>query len=191
MCPRQFLPVQCSHHRCRSGHRSSYRSGGRRVSNRHRDRAGRGGIAPIDKQSCRPIETAIAFVFSRNLGSDEHVCKVTTHEIGHTLSLEHEYLCEDPMTYLRGCGVKTFQDQEASCGTYSPERSLSRGRQNTVRALPMTWSVHRMENRYRLRKTISHHRTSCSQTPTTDLLCGTLGARYPCADHGRHASWPG
>ena len=97
---------------------------------------GVGGIAPINLSSCRPIETAIAFVFSRNLGDQEHLCKVTTHEIGHTLSLEHEFLCEDPMTYLRGCGVKTFQDQNASCGTYSARRCQCRGgRQNTVQAL--------------------------------------------------------
>jgi hypothetical protein len=97
---------------------------------------GVGGIAPINMSSCRPIETAIAFVFSRNLGDQAHLCKVTTHEIGHTISLEHEYLCEDPMTYLRGCGVKTFQDQSASCGTYSARRCQCRGgRQNTVETL--------------------------------------------------------
>ncbi len=97
---------------------------------------GIGGIAPIDTWGCRPMEKAIAFVFSRNLGNQQHLCEITAHEIGHTLSLEHAYLCEDPMTYLSGCGAKTFQDTEASCGTYRAERCSCRGgRQNTVRAL--------------------------------------------------------
>ncbi len=96
---------------------------------------GIGGIAPINTNSCRPIETAVGYVFSANLSS-ARLCKVTTHEIGHMLSLEHEYLCEDPMTYLSGCGRKTFQDEEVMCGTNSRRRCSCRGgRQNTVATL--------------------------------------------------------
>ena len=98
--------------------------------------SGIAGIAPIDYYNCAPIEKAIGFVFSRNIGSDERVCKVTAHELGHTLSLEHEYLCKDPMTYLTGCGEKSFQDVSARCGTGSPQTCRCRGgRQNTVQAL--------------------------------------------------------
>jgi hypothetical protein len=78
----------------------------------------------------------VCYVLSRNIRTEERLCKVTAHEIGHTLSLEHEYLCKDPMTYLSGCGTKSFQDQEASCGTYSAQRCRCRGgKQNTVQAL--------------------------------------------------------
>lgn len=98
--------------------------------------SGIGGIAPIDTYGCRPIERAVAYVFEQNLGNDQNLCEITAHEVGHTLSLEHEYKCEDPMTYLYGCGNKTFQDSNQSCGTYSAERCSCRGgTQNTVRAL--------------------------------------------------------
>jgi hypothetical protein len=98
--------------------------------------SGIGGIAPIDTYGCRPIERAIAYVFEQNLGTDRNVCEVTAHEVGHTLSLEHEYACEDPMTYLYGCGDKSFQDVSAWCGTYSAVRCSCRGgSQNTVQAL--------------------------------------------------------
>lgn len=98
--------------------------------------SGIGGIAPIDTYGCRPIERAVAYVFEQNLGNDQNLCEITAHEVGHTLSLEHEYKCEDPMTYLYGCGNKTFQDSAQYCGTYSAERCACRGgTQNTVRAL--------------------------------------------------------
>lgn len=94
------------------------------------------GIAPVDYYACRPIEKAVAYVFSRNIGSDRRVCEITAHEIGHTLSLEHEYKCQDPMTYLLGCGEKTFQDSSEWCGTSRAVQCQCRGgRQNTVQAL--------------------------------------------------------
>ena len=94
------------------------------------------GIAPVDYNSCSPIEKAVAYVFSRNISSDRRVCEITAHEVGHTMSLEHEYKCEDPMTYLGGCGQKTFQDSEQRCGTSRGVRCKCRGgRQNTVQAL--------------------------------------------------------
>ncbi len=37
-------------------------------------------------------------------------------EIAHAYGLDHEYLCKDVMTYLRGCGSKSFVDAEAPCG---------------------------------------------------------------------------
>jgi hypothetical protein len=98
--------------------------------------SGIGGIAPIDTYSCRPIERAIAFVFERNLGNDQHLCEIVAHEVGHTISLEHEYKCQDPMTYLTGCGNKTFQNSSEWCGTYAAERCACRGgQQNTHAAL--------------------------------------------------------
>lgn len=98
--------------------------------------SGIGGIAPIDTYSCRPIERAIAFVFERNLGNDQHLCEIVAHEVGHTISLEHEYKCQDPMTYLTGCGNKTFQNTSEWCGTYAAERCACRGgQQNTHAAL--------------------------------------------------------
>jgi hypothetical protein len=94
------------------------------------------GIAPVDYYACRPIEQAVAYVFTRNIGSDRRVCELAAHEIGHTLSLEHEYKCQDPMTYLSGCGQKVFQDSSEWCGTGRAVQCQCRGgRQNTVQAL--------------------------------------------------------
>ena len=36
----------------------------------------------------------------------------------HAWGLEHEFKCEDPMTYLYGCGEKSFQDGDYPCGEY-------------------------------------------------------------------------
>jgi MYXO-CTERM domain-containing protein len=41
---------------------------------------------------------------------------VAAQEIAHSFGLDHEFLCADPMTYLNGCGAKSFQDVAAPCG---------------------------------------------------------------------------
>lgn len=92
-----------------------------------------GGISPFN---CGVIERSIVYVFSRVLRSVQSECEVIAHEVGHSLGLEHEYLCEDPMTYLNGCGAKSFQNRSASCGTYSPTTcQCGRPTQNTVQKL--------------------------------------------------------
>ena len=100
---------------------------------RHLGRSGLLGIAPY---GCRPIEKAVAYIFSQEFGSVQSICKTTSHEIGHTLTLDHEYLCEDPMTYLSGCGKKSFQDVDAWCGEYSRRSCDCHGqKQNSVQVL--------------------------------------------------------
>jgi hypothetical protein len=95
--------------------------------------SGVGGISPYN---CDVIPKSIVFVFSENLYGNQNICEVILHEVGHSLSLDHEYLCEDPMTYLSGCGNKTFQNQDAQCGEYS-QRSCdcNRNTQNSVEIL--------------------------------------------------------
>jgi hypothetical protein len=96
-----------------------------------------GGVGPYDGSL---QASAVVFTFERTLyAGSQNVCEVTAHEIGHALGLDHEYLCEDPMTYLQGCGHKTFQDRDASCGE-SEERACGSGEQtqNSYRQLAST-----------------------------------------------------
>ncbi len=94
-----------------------------------------GGIAPYDGS----VQSgAVVFAFEQTLyqGDAQPVCEVATHEIGHALGLDHIYLCQDPMTYLQGCGHKTFQDEDAPCGE-DTERACATGAktQNSYRQL--------------------------------------------------------
>jgi hypothetical protein len=83
-----------------------------------------GGIAPYTGEVVRK---AVGFVFSANEDNDvENTCVAILHETGHTLGLDHEYLCEDPMSYLWGCGEKHWQDQDAPCGE-NEERECGTG----------------------------------------------------------------
>jgi hypothetical protein len=92
-----------------------------------------GGVSPFN---CGVIGRSIAYVFSRVYSTVRGECEATAHEIGHSLGLEHEYLCQDPMTYLGGCGAKTFQDAAAQCGTSSAVAcQCGTPTQNTVQKL--------------------------------------------------------
>lgn len=93
------------------------------------------GVAPLSPR-CDVIERAVVYVFTDNISDLETLCEVTAHEIGHAMGLDHQYLCEDPMTYLRGCGQKSFQEQTAACGTHSTrECHCGSPTQNTVEHL--------------------------------------------------------
>lgn len=96
------------------------------------------GIAPMDKEGRRILPNAVVFVFSERIGAHrpQRMCEVAAQEIGHALGLDHSYLCEDPMSYLKGCGDKSFQDRAVPCGEHSP-RTCKNGAdtQNTVRLL--------------------------------------------------------
>jgi hypothetical protein len=92
-----------------------------------------GGVSPFN---CGVISRSIVYVFSRAYGSVRGECEAVAHEIGHSLGLEHEYLCQDPMTYLSGCGSKSFQEVHAQCGTSSAVAcQCGAATQNTVQKL--------------------------------------------------------
>jgi hypothetical protein len=99
-----------------------------------------GGVAPVDTYNCRPIAGAIVFAFADSFPDPIVACEVATQEIAHAVvPLDHEYLASDPMTYLRSNSHKTFQDQDAECGEYSPRRCFcNRARQNSVQLLLQT-----------------------------------------------------
>lgn len=71
------------------------------------------GVAPF---GCGIIENAIGYAFAENHQNDPlAIAETIAHEAGHTYSLNHLYDCEDPMTYLNGCGQKSFVDDNLSC----------------------------------------------------------------------------
>jgi uncharacterized protein (TIGR03382 family) len=77
-----------------------------------------GGVASFD---CAYIPNSVAFVFPEHSGDDpQRICETVAQETAHTFGLDHEYLCEDALTYLDGCGPKSFVDENASCGEYAP-----------------------------------------------------------------------
>jgi hypothetical protein len=77
-----------------------------------------GGVAPF-RSDCSVIPNAVTYTFAEVIGNNpQAVCQVAAQEVAHSLGLDHEYLCSDPMSYLTGCGAKTFQDVDARCGEY-------------------------------------------------------------------------
>jgi hypothetical protein len=98
---------------------------------------GVGGVAPIDNFQCGVLTHAINYTFAAVYGNDpQSICETAAQEIAHSFSLDHAYLCTDPMTYLNGCGEKTFQDTDAQCGEYQPRQcNCGRNRQNSVQLM--------------------------------------------------------
>lgn len=98
---------------------------------------GVGGVAPIDSFQCNIIPNAIVFAFSDVYGNNpQDVCETAAQEIAHAISLDHELHCPDPMTYLSGCGDKSFRDVDAQCGEYQARAcNCGRSRQNSVQVL--------------------------------------------------------
>lgn len=78
---------------------------------------GIGGVSPF---RCSIINNAITFSFANIYRSPRDICETVAQETAHAFGLEHEYLCEDPMTYLDGCGEKWFRDVDAQCGEFEP-----------------------------------------------------------------------
>jgi MYXO-CTERM domain-containing protein len=75
------------------------------------------GVAPF---ACGVVQNAIGYAFASDHGNNPRFLAHTiAHEAGHTFSLNHLYDCEDPMTYLTGCGEKYFQDSALACAEVS------------------------------------------------------------------------
>lgn len=73
------------------------------------------GVSPF---TCSPINNSLTFVFANLTGSVNQLCWAAAQEPAHSWGLDHEMLCEDPMTYLTACGDAkyAFQDVAAPCG---------------------------------------------------------------------------
>ncbi len=98
---------------------------------------GVGGVAPIDNFGCGIIDVAINFTFAEVYGGNvQAICETAAQEIAHSFSLDHVFFCPDPMTYLGGCGAKSFRDVEKQCGEFEPRAcNCDRGSQNSTRIM--------------------------------------------------------
>lgn len=70
------------------------------------------GVAPF---GCGLVANAIGYAFAEEHFSERQLAETIVHEAGHTWTLNHLYDCADPMTYLEGCGNKSFQDSSLQC----------------------------------------------------------------------------
>jgi MYXO-CTERM domain-containing protein len=94
-----------------------------------------GGVAP---GGCGITNNAITFSFANQTNSIDVMCWTVAQETAHAFGLDHELLCQDPMTYLTDCGVakNQFQDENADCGEDTPRGCYCGGStQNSFRRL--------------------------------------------------------
>lgn len=77
------------------------------------------GVSPFTS-NCGFIDNSIVFTFAGSVtqSNPQLICEVATQEIAHSFGLDHQHLCEDPMSYLTGCGAKSFQNRASSCGEF-------------------------------------------------------------------------
>lgn len=97
---------------------------------------GVGGVSPFTS-NCSVIQNSIVFTFAEVYGTNYQViCEVVAQEVAHSFGLDHQYLCADPMTYLGGCGAKSFQNVDAQCGEDVPRTcACGQATQNSVEML--------------------------------------------------------
>jgi hypothetical protein len=98
--------------------------------------SGVGGVSPFT-DDCGVIPNSIVFTFAGVYGTAyRDICETAAQEVSHSFGLDHEYQCRDPMTYLTGCGDKSFQDNLERCGEYSARTCWCGGTtQNSVAML--------------------------------------------------------
>ena len=92
------------------------------------------GLAPFNGEV---IPRAVVYAFAATSNNDVRAnCETIAMEVAHAYGLDHEYLCKDVMTYLSGCGNKSFVDADAPCGE-SKKRACEGGAktQNSYRRL--------------------------------------------------------
>lgn len=78
-------------------------------------------ISPVTCTGDRVVEAGIAFAFAQEIGDIPlEVCWNAARAAGSLLGLDHELLAGDVMTYLVDPLPKTFLDETAPCGEFTP-----------------------------------------------------------------------
>lgn len=86
---------------------------------------GAAGVAPF---TCGVIANVITYVFPETIGNDARfTIETVAQEAAHGWGLDHEFKCEDPMTYLLDCGDKSFQNGAYPCGEYEARACMCGG----------------------------------------------------------------
>lgn len=92
------------------------------------DAAGFPGTAGVAPFNCGVIANAITYVFPETIGNDARfTIETVAQEAAHAWGLDHEFKCEDPMTYLLDCGDKSFQQGAFPCGEYEARACMCGG----------------------------------------------------------------
>ena len=92
------------------------------------------GIGEVNGD-CQPYDNGISFTFANQITDVLENCAVASQESGHTWGMDHEFICDDPMTYLNGCGQKYFRNINAQCGEYAARDCKCGGLQNSHQKL--------------------------------------------------------
>jgi MYXO-CTERM domain-containing protein len=87
-----------------------------------------GGLSPF-RLDCGVIDNSVVFIFADIFGDqNSRLCEIIAQEVAHSFGLDHQMNCDDPMSYLGGCGEKRFRNANAQCGEYE-ERECACGQQ--------------------------------------------------------------
>lgn len=99
-----------------------------------------GGVAPFEcptAENAEPMAIGVGFIFPGVMGGDPTAtCETTAQIIGNMFNLDHAFHCQDLMTYLTGCGDKSFVDMDVQCGEYEARPCACGGdTQNSYQAI--------------------------------------------------------
>ena len=65
-----------------------------------------------------PVDNVISLAFAAEIGDNvDKLCWYTAQNFGSLYGLDFEYYCPDVMSTLNACGLKTFTNFAAPCGT--------------------------------------------------------------------------
>jgi hypothetical protein len=79
------------------------------------DNAGVTGVSPFN---CSEIRRAVILLNPLSQADTTARCENAAHVLGASVGLDKTYHCPDLMTFLSGCGEKSFVDMDMQCGEY-------------------------------------------------------------------------
>lgn len=97
------------------------------------------GVVAIAPSNCGYVAGAPAFVFANTLGADVNaMCWAAASQLGSMAGLEPLFNCPDVMSYLTGCGPKSFRYESSSCGTFQASPCVCGGSTRNSHAVMRT-----------------------------------------------------